>query len=564
MSDTQPVQPAVPHASVSRKRRFSMIWLIPIVTVAIGAWLAFDTLSKRGPTITLTFVSGDGLVAGQSHVKHKDIDLGLITKVALTKDRSGVEVTAEMNAGTTDLLTDTAKFWIVKPRLFAGSLSGLDTVLSGSYIELLPGAAGGKEQRHFDGLKDPPVLASDTPGQEFLLKANRIGSISLGSPVFYRDLTVGEVLGWDLGDMADDVTIHAFVRAPFDKYVHQGSRFWNASGISLKMGADGFQLQVESIKALLLGGIEFDTPPAVRSAPASPSNKVFTLYENQQAAGDASFLRRVPVKAYFQGSVEGLGAGAPVTFQGIRVGEVTGVSLKFDQASQLVVAPVEFQIEPERIGNVAVIEGRGPLENTRMLVARGLRAQLKSVNLLTGQMGISLEMMPDAPPAQLSLEGTTIVLPTVPGQFAGLAKTAGDLLAKLNNIPFAQIGNNLNTTLSGASSLTNSPELKQAVASLSGTLLSVQQLVKSLDAGATPALKKLPAIANELEAALLKADRLIASMSTGYGDGSNFSRDLDRMLLQLNDTARSVRVLADLLSRHPEALLRGRNATGSE
>lgn len=563
MTDTPPPA-ALPSALVSRKRRFSLIWAIPVVTLLIGAWLAYDTLSKRGPTIVITVPAGDGLVAGQSHVKHRDIDLGAVTKVALTSDHNRVEVTVEMISGTNELLTDTTRFWIVKPRLFAGSLSGLDTLLSGSYLALLPGPEGGKPQHSFTALKDPPVLLSDEPGQQFLLKSKRLGSISLGSPVFYRDLTVGEVLGWDLGDMADEVTIHVFVRAPFDKYVHQGSRFWNASGLSLTLGPRGVQVELASVKALLLGGIEFDTPLASRTAPLSANNNVFTLYENEAAAGDASYTRRVEVRSYFQGTIEGLAVGAPVSFQGLPIGEVTGVSLKYDPKLDAIVAPVDFLIEPDRIANVQVASTRGALENARLLVAKGLRAQLKSTSLITGQMGVSLEMMQGAAPAELSLEGSVIIMPSVPGQFANLAKTAGDLLAKLNNIPYAQIGANLNGTLAGANTLANSPELKAAIASLSGTLVSVQSLVKGLDQGLQPAMKRLPAIASELEIALTKADKLITSVNLGYGDGSNFARDLDRMFLQLNDTARSVRVLADLLSRHPEALLRGRQTNGAE
>ena len=469
-----------------------------------------------------------------------------------------------MNREAEPLLTDRAQFWVVKPRFSAGNISGLSTLLSGSYIALLPAAEGGTKERHFTGLENPPVLQSNIAGRTFLLKANRIGSVSPGSPIFYRDLSVGEVLGWDLGDMAETVTIHAFVRAPFDQYVHDDSRFWNASGISLKLGAEGVHLQLESLQALLLGGIAFETPAAARASASSAENQSFTLYADQDAANQAGFRRRLPYLAYFQGSVSGLGPGSSVTFQGLRVGEVTSVNLEYDPKSNSIRAPVRFEIEPERIADMHLAEARGPVANTRMLVERGLRAQLQSANLLTGQQMVALTIVPDAQPAEMQVEGEVIVLPTVPGQFTGLANSASQLLAKLDQMPFEQIGANLNDTLHGFNDLANSRELKQSLASLQGTMASAQVLVKRLDAGLTPALKQLPSLVSDLQNTLTQTNKLLVSTDTGYGDNSRFSRSLDRLMSQLNDMARSFRALADLLARHPEALVRGRTTTGPE
>jgi paraquat-inducible protein B len=268
---TQPT--AAVRSRVDRRRRISLIWAIPVVTVLIAAWLVWDTYSKRGPIITITFDSAEGLQAGQSHVKHKDLDMGLVQSLALTRDLEHVLVTVQMNREAGPLLTDRTQFWVVRPRLSGTSISGLSTLLSGSYIALLPAAEGGKQERHFTGLENPPVLQSNIPGRTFLLKADRIGSVSPGSPIFYRDLPVGEVLGWDLGDMAETVTIHAFVRAPFDQYVHDDSRFWNASGISFKLGPEGVKLQLESLQALLLGGIAFETPDIVRTSRSTQTRR---------------------------------------------------------------------------------------------------------------------------------------------------------------------------------------------------------------------------------------------------------------------------------------------------
>jgi paraquat-inducible protein B len=562
-----------PEANVStgphRRRHFSMIWIIPIVTVAIGAWLAWHTLSQRGPAITITFQTAEGLQAGQSHVKHKDVDMGTVTKIALTQDLSRVLVTVEMNANAEPLLTTNAQFWVVKPRFFAGSISGLDTLLSGSYIELSPSGPGGDPQHDFVGLEDPPVLQSDTPGTNFLLHAPRIGSITLGSPVFFRDMAVGEVLGWDVGDMAESVTIHAFVRQPFDRYVHDNSRFWNASGLSIKLGGTGVQVQLESLKALILGGIAFDTPgvPGQRRADPklrSADGRAFPLYASKDEADSAAFGRKVPLISYFDGSVAGLQPGADVVLHGLKIGTITRVGLQYDKATDSVIVPVQYTVEPERIADAPLgsLDDQGATVNA--FVQRGLRAKLESASLLTGQQQVSLDFVRDAPPAKSGEVGDAFIVPVISAGSADIMSSASAIMTKLQAFPFDAIGKDLDTTLKGASDIVNGQQLKDAIAALQDTLVTAQRAVKQLDAGLEPTLKKLPEMSNSLQETLNKANRLVGSLDTGYGGGSDFHRTLERMLEQLDDTARSVRVLADLLSRHPEALIRGRTDQGQE
>src|SRR5262245_33597780 len=234
----------VPTAAVRRSRRIPLIWAVPIITALIGGWLAWDTYSKRGPTIVVEFESGNGLTPGQSSLKYKDVPMGTVKAVDISRDLKKVLVTIETTHEAKPLLTDKTIFWVVKPQLFAGRISGLDTLLSGSYVGMMPSLEKGEPQRHFIGKADPPILATSMPGTVFKLRTRRIGSISLGSPVFYRDIEVGAVLGWELSNMARHVTIHAFVRAPFDKYVHDDSLFWNASGVSVKLENNGVKVQL--------------------------------------------------------------------------------------------------------------------------------------------------------------------------------------------------------------------------------------------------------------------------------------------------------------------------------
>ena len=562
MSETHPT--AVVRSRLDHKRRISWIWAIPVVTLIIGGWLAWSTLSQRGPLITITFQTAEGLQANQSHVRHKDVDMGVVTKVQLAPDRKGVEVTVRMSREAEPLLTEGARFWVVRPRFFAGSLEGLQTLFSGSYIDLLPAPGGGGEpKREFVGLENPPVLQSDVPGRTFLLKAQRIGSLNLGSPIMFRDLDVGEVLGWDIGEMAREITVHVFVRAPFDKYVHNDSRFWNASGMRVALTGTGLQLQVESLRSVLLGGIAFDTPDGSTETAESEADRTFVLYVDQEAADSAAYTRSIPFVANFTGSVSGLTTGAPVTLHGLKIGTVTGASLEYDQAIDNVVAPVHFTLEPQRVSLLDLPKGGDLDARLADLVRRGLRVKLESANFLTGQKQLALDLYKDAGTEVLGKSGDDYVIPVLGGSAEDVASAATNLVNRLNDIPFATIGQNLSQLLVNTNALIGDKRLSDSLAGLQATLAGTQTLIANLNHGLTPMTSRMPAIASDLEESVRHLNRLTTSFESGYGGDSRFNRDLSRMMGQLSDAARSIRVLADLLSRHPEALIRGRTDQGA-
>jgi paraquat-inducible protein B len=560
MSDQHPT--AVVRSRIDRKSRLSLIWTIPIVTVLIGAWLAWSTLSQRGPLVTITFETAEGLQANQSHVRHKDVDMGTVQSVGLTRDRKRVQVTVRMNRDAEPLLTEKAQFWVVRPRFFAGAISGLQTLFSGSYIDLLPASEGGEAKRDFVGLENPPVLQSDVPGRTFLLEANRIGSISLGSPIMFRDLEVGEVLGWDVGEMARSIIVHAFVREPFDKYVHDSSRFWNASGAKVHLGANGLELQMESLRAVVLGGIAFETPDDPGETEESQADHAFKLFQSQDAADSSNFKRTLPFVANFTGSVSGLAAGSSVTVRGLKIGEVSSVSLVYDRATDNVVVPVHFTVEPERIA-LLDLPTDGDLDSRMTeLVRRGLRVKLESANILTGQKQLAIDVYRDANAAKLSKDGDAFVIPVLGGNADDPATAATNLMNRLNDIPFESIGRNIDQTLAGVNTLVNDKQLGQSITELRETLASAQVLVTNLNRGLTPMTQRMPAIAAGLENSVKRTDKLLGSLESGYGGDSRFNRDVGHLMSQLSDAARSIRVLADLLSRHPEALIRGRTDQG--
>lgn len=552
---------AVVHARGHRRRRLSWIWAIPLVTALIGAWLVWHTLDERGPLITVTFATAEGLTANQSKVRHKEVEMGSVERIDLSPDLKGVIVTIRMTKQAAPLVTDQAIFWVVKPRFFAGSVSGLQTVLSGAYIEIRPGATRGAPKYAFVGEENPPVLRADAQGTTFRLTSPRIGSLSLGSPIFFRDQLVGEVLGWNIGEMAENVTILAFVRDPFDKYVRDATRFWNASGLSVELGAKGLQIHLESVRALLLGGIAFDTPQEGLSTPLGQVNQTFPLHASKEAADSAIYFRSPTMAAIFHGSVLGLGPGAPVRLRGLTIGEVESVNLEYDSATDNVVAVARFFVEPNRIAASLARPDAPVLNRLAQLVQRGLRVKLDSGSLLTGSKTLSLDLYPNAQPATLSTRGGAIVVPVIEGSGDPIASAAA-LMDKLGSIPFDEIGRNLNDTLAGTSTLVNDPDFKAVADVLRETLRGVQGFIATLNRGVEPVTQKLPALATHLDEALKRTDRLIASIEAGYGSNSQLNRDANRLMVQLSEAARSIRVLADLLARNPEALIRGRTSQG--
>lgn len=546
MSDLIP--PKEPAATV-RRSRISLIWLIPLVAAVIAAWLGWRTVSQQGSVVTLSFRSADGLTAGQTRVRHKAVELGEVETIRLSGDMSHVIVTVRMRREAEPYLTEKARFWVVRPRISSGSLSGIETLVSGSYIEMDPGGRDGERQLEFTGLEQPPGVRTGEPGRTFTVKAQRLGSLGPGAPVFYRDITVGEVLNYDIGDGTGPVAVQVFIRAPYDSFVRHGTHFWNASGLSVQIGGEGVHVEVASLQAVLSGGVAFDSPN--RSTPdaaeAEPGTE-FPLYNNFGEAQASGYSTKLGFVTYFESSVRGLTRGAAVEFFGIQVGTVSNVALELNPATGDARVRVRLEVQPERIISGDAVKADDIMASTRRLVKRGMRAQLQTASYLTGQRVMALDFVANARPADVVMEGDDIVLPSAGGGLDNILVAASDIAGKLDRLPLDQIGQNLNGALRSAS----------------GAMSSVQDLVKKTDAGLTPTLRRLPEIIAGLQDAVAKAGRTAGSIEASYGNNSQFQRELDRAMTQVGDTARSIRLLADFLDRHPEALVRGRTGLATE
>ncbi len=530
---------------LQRRRRLSPVWAVPIVALLAAGWLAYVTFAEKGPTITISFRTGQGLEAGKTRIKHNDVELGMISKIDLAPDFSHVVVTAVMNRAAATHLNAGTRFWVVRPRIGLGSLSGLETLVSGVYVEMDPGT--GEANDAFVGLEDPPVVRADVPGREFILTTDKLGSIGPGTPIYFHSVKVGEALGYEIAASAKNIAIHAFVRAPYDSFVHDGSRFWNDSGIAVTAGPQGFKLEIESLEAVLAGGIGFDTPEAASATPSSQPGTVFPLFADRDSVSDATYVQRVPFVVEFEGSVHGLEVGAPVEFRGIKVGNVTAIGLVFDPEHDNVRIPVSIDFEPQRVQRVGIGPG-APSAGERVLqvmnemVARGMRAQLRTSSLITGQLVVAFDFFPKLPAAKIDFTGPVPRLPSVPSDMESLTVSVNDLLSRMSTLmdqfgklPLDEVLNDARDVLQSFKAVTDTPEFKGSIRTLDKTLGDADESLRQLDA-------------------------LLASANSGYGGDSQVRREMVDLLRQLQDTAKSVRVLADYLDAHPEALIRGKGA----
>ncbi|SMH30264.1 PqiB family protein [Azospirillum agricola] len=549
----------VPEVELPRRRRLSPIWALPIVAALIAGWLGWRWLAERGPQIVITFQTGDGLEAGRTRIKHKNVDLGTIERVRLSDDLSKVIATARMDRAAADHLKETTRFWAVRPRLGLGGVSGLSTVVSGTYVEMEPG--GGGDRREFEALEEPPVVRSDVPGRGFSLKTQQLGSLSQGSPVYFHGVQVGEVMGYTLSPQDRAVSVSIFVRAPYDELVREKTRFWRSSGIQVSAGADGFKLQTESLRTLALGGVVLDTPPDDQAGGRAGEGAGFTLYEDPVAAADDRERLRIRYRLEFPGSVQGLQAGAPVLLRGLAVGRVVGLRLEYDVARGEIRVPVEIELDSDRVQPVNAPPNGPPPEEAAArrvvaaLVEKGLRARLASGNLLTGQKLVALDFEPNAPrPAAGDPTGSE--LPTLASSdFESISRSAGAVMDSIAGLPLAGLVEDLRRTIQSVGGVAGSPDLARSLAGLARALGSADTLMRTANTQVPALVASLRGVATAAQGTLAAANGVIGGTSSG-------TPDLAGVMKQLNDAARSFRVLADYLERHPEALIRGKTGDG--
>jgi len=543
----------LPQATVAPRRgiRLSPVWIIPILAAVVAIGVAVERILNEGPTITIVFRSAEGIEAGKTFLKYKDVNIGQVTAVRLSEDYDKVVVTAKIAKSASGLMVEDARFWVVRPRFALTGISGLSTLLSGNYIGFEAGKSA-KSKRTFAGLEIPPIVTGGVPGRQFILNASDLGSLGTGSPIYFRRLPVGQVVAYDLAPDGKAVELKVFINSPYDKYVHPGTRFWNASGVDVSFTANGLDVRTESMAALIAGGLAFDTPDYLPDTESAAPNAMFTLYSDRATATKVPDTIRRQFVLNFGESVRGLSVGAPVTFFGLTVGEVTAVGLTFDPATLNLNPRVNIAIFPERL--VAHLSTKDqPMGQawekseekrktllTRLVEERGMRAQLKSGSLLTGQLYVALRYFPSAPKAKVDWSSQEPELPTVESLLPDLEQKLPSIIAKLDKLPLEEIGANL----------------KDDLATLNETLKEAKKVMANVDAELVPELKSTLEDARKM---IASADRVMKSAdATLVGPNAPMQQELRDTLQEVTRAVRSLRVLTDYLERHPEALLRGK------
>ena len=536
-----PIDPGIsdiPEAVVEQKRGWtvSLVWLIPAVAVVIGGWLAVKAIQDRGPTITITFKTAEGLEADKTKIKYKNVDVGVVKQIAISADRTRVVVTAELVKQAAPYLVEDTRFWVVSARIAAGGVSGLGTLFSGAYIGVDIGKSS-KRQQQFTGLEVAPVVGADLPGRQFVLRGPELGSLEIGSPVYFRRVQVGRVLAHELERDGTAVTVKIFVDAPYDHYVNLNTRFWNASGIDVIADATGVKIHTQSVVALLLGGIAFETPADSSVVQPADEQHVFPLFPDHSQAMKRPDVEVVPFTMYFSETLRGLSVGAAVDYSGVPIGEVKSIGAEFDPATTAIRIPVEVALYPERLRSMSreTVAKPTPAERKARLdglVEAGLRAQLRTGSLLTSQLYVALDFFPNAPKAKIDWTKTPPELPTIHGGLQELQATLGNIAVKIEKLPLDQVV----------------MDLRQALQSLNRTLQSADVLVKRLDTEVAPAARE----------ALEESRRTLKTTERTLNTDGPLQQDLRGALRELTRAAQSLRVLGDYLASHPEAVLLGK------
>ena len=526
----------LPQPTVVERRRFmpSLIWLVPLLAAIVGGSVLIGSYRSIGAKIVISFQTAQGIEAGKTQVRYKEVVIGHVHGVSLSEDNAHVLVHVELDRHAHGFDVDDARYWVVRPRVGMGGVSGLSTLFSGTYIGADAGTSKRKKSK-FAGLEQPPAILHGNDGRSFALLGDDLGSLDIGSPVYFRRVRVGRITAYSLDADGKGVTMQLFVDAPYDRFVTASTHFWNASGVDLALNASGLKVNTESLATVIAGGVAFQSTDNAIAQEAA-QGATFSLYRDVGEALRAPDGPAVAIRMHFNQTLRGLTVGSPIDFRGIVLGKVTSIELDYDTKTQTFPADVMATIYPQRLGHINdrfKPSGAGKADIGTVfqaLIDHDFRAQAKIGNLLTQQLYIAISMVPHAKPAKFDPTARPLEIPTAPGSFAEIQQQVADLLVKLDKLPLAEIGTNLRDTLQGTNALMK--QLRTQLAPQASEVLASAQ--KAMDAA-----------------------------SATLSGNAPLGRGTTRTLEELKRAAQSLRSLADYLQRHPEALLRGKPADAS-
>ncbi len=537
--------PAEFHATVRRRRRISSVWLVPVVALFLAAWLIWKNYADKGPLVTVNFQTADSIKAGETEVRCRSVRVGVVEKVSLADDIGSVHAELRFSPTAEDLLRKNTRFWVVRPRVSASDISGLGTLITGAYIELEPGS-GEQGSHHYTGLEEPPVTAANVPGLRLTLVAEDAGSLGVGAPLYHRGFEVGKVERRTLDIDARRIRYEVFIEEEYASLVNTGTRFWNTSGIDVSAGADGFKFRTPSFQAMVIGGASFAVPKGVNAGEPAEDGSVYTLYEDEAAARDASFDVDRKALLFFDHSVRGLNRGAPVEFRGIPIGRVVDITFKYSPPGDSRV-PVLIEFDTNTLRRATEDQSDGTLLLSEA-VRKGLRAKLGTGSLLTGAMFIDIDFVPGAFPATLGKLDDFDIIPTESSGFAQMETKINAILAKLQALPLddtlAKFGNAADETAKTVA------DARSTLTSIEETLAEMKKILGS---------EETQSVTKELNSTLAELRTSVESL----GPSGTMQGDLRRTLDELRSALRSFDSLSRSLDEKPNSLLFGRDSSGN-
>ena len=526
------------HALRRTQRSFSPIWIVPVVALLIGAWMLYDSISRLGPTITLTVETAEGIEAGKTLIKTRNVEVGKIEKVSLSQDLKSAVLIARMSPQAEAMLNQDTLFWVEKPRIGLEGVSGLGTVLSGAYIQLLPGSSTDK-QDEFTILEQPPITPTDAPGLRINLTSQIGSSVRIGDPVSYQGFTVGRVEESRFDPEQREMHHRLYIKSPYEMLVTSNTRFWAASGLNISLDSQGFSVNMGSLESLVSGGITFGVPNNSPAGKKAKEDAEYVLFNDEKSAQEGQFDDYLDYVLLVDDTVRGLSNNAPVEYRGLRIGTVISVPWNFsapqpDSGNRFAI-PVLIRIEPQRLESDASQDTDLAAWAKRFdrLVGYGMRATLKSGNLLTGALFVDLNFYKDAEPFKPVSFAETPVFPTISAGFAQIEQKVSNLLDKLNNL-----------------------KIEPVVASLDKTLLSTQQTMEKVNSIAAsvdqlladPAIGQMP---NNIDVAM----RQLRDTLHGFSPDSEGYNELTQTLSRLEKLMQEMQPVIRTLNDQPNALI---------
>jgi paraquat-inducible protein B len=544
-----PSPPPAATPVVRRTQRWNIVWVVPVIALLIGAWLLYRNFAAQGPVAHIRFETAEEIYAGKTEVRCRSVKVGVVKRVRLEDDLKSVLVDAEMDSAAEHLLRGGTRFWVVKPRLSAAEISGLGTLIQGSYIELDPGPPDADRVTHFLGLETPPATNLSVPGLRLTLTAEAAGSLTIGAPIYHRGFEVGRIEGRRLDAGGLGVTYDAFIAQQYSGLVTKNTRFWNTSGIDISAGADGFKLRTPSFQAMVSGGVSFGVTLGESPGESATDGMTFTLYRDEETARNSTFNPTLKFLLLFDQTVRGLSVRAPVEFRGITIGRVADISFDLVPSASDASVPVLIEIDPSLMRPEAARKESIPdTDFIREAVSNGLRAALRTGNLITGSLYVDLDYYEDVPPAEMGSKGEFNSIPTVSSGFAQLEAKITAILDKLQSLSLEETMAEI--TAAAEEAKTTMAESRDTLKEIEATAAAARQTLEN------PEFRELPA---DLRKSIAALEKSIASV----GPDGAVQGDLLRTLDELRASLRSLKSMTTTIDEKPNSLLFGRESSGN-